>query len=173
MSSIEFNDGRLKTRVPSASAEIDLVLADGTLKGHLKQPGMPGEGASLTFKRGNYVAPVFALTSNTESRAQLSGTWSGQLSPPANAPPGTPATPRRITVTFRTNDKGQFVGALAFPDPPKAEFPIQDLLLNDGKLTLKAGPNGALQYTANLAGKTLTGDWTAGPFKIPLVLTRN
>jgi len=173
VTSIEFNGDRLTARVPAGAIDLNLKLAGDTLTGFLKQPGMPGDGAPLTMKRGEYVAPVFSLASSAEARKQLAGQWSGQLSPPANAPPGTPATPRRIVVSFRTNDKDQFVGAIEFPDPPKGGFPIQDLLLNGSELTLKAGPGGALQYTAHLAGRTLTGDWTAGPFKVPLVLTRN
>jgi len=40
-------------------------------------------------------------------------------------------------------------------------------------LTLKAGPNGILQYSGTLAGKTITGEWSQGPVKVPLVLSRN
>lgn len=173
MTSIEFGDNRFKARVPVAAADISLTLDGDTLKGFLKQPNMPGEGAPLTVKRGEYVAPVYALTTNEETRKLLAGKWSGQLTPPANAAQGAPANPRRLTVTFRTNEKNQFVGVIDFPDPPKSELPIQDLLLNGTKLTLKFGPNGVLQYAGDLAGKTLTGEWIAGPAKLPLVLTRN
>lgn len=171
LTSIEFKDNRLTARAPVGAVDLDLVLEGDTFKGHLKQPGMQGDGATLAVKRGEFVAPVFPLMAGDDVKAALTGKWSGVVNPPAGAPPT--ATARKITVTFRKNEKNQFVGAIEFPDPPKAEFAVQDLLLNGNKLTLKAGPNGGLQYAADLAGKTLTGEWSQGPFKAPLVLTRN
>ncbi len=158
MTNTEFKDNVLTTRVPVGFADITLKLEGDTFTGKLKQPNGPPDGLTLVLKRGEYVAPVFPLTASDEAKTALTGKWNGQITPPAGAPG--PPGPRAVTVTFRKNEKNQFVGAIEFAGPPKQEFAVQDLLLNGTKLTLKAGPGGALQYTADLAGKTLTGEWS-------------
>lgn len=171
MTNVEFKDNLLTARVPVGFADITLKLDGDTFTGKIKQPNGPPDGLNLTLKRGEYVAPVFPLNASDETRTALAGKWSGLITPPAGAPG--PGTPRPVTVTFRRNDKNQFVGAIEFGGPAKQEFAVQDLLLNGTKLMLKAGPGGAMQYNADLAGKTLTGEWSVGPNKLPLVLTRN
>jgi hypothetical protein len=177
MTDVEFADGKLTARIPRANnAQFVATLAGDELKGNLKlaSPGVPPDGIPLTLKKGEYAAPAHPLKLTSEQFAALTGKWQGKLeiTPPPNAQNAAPPT-RTLTMVlrFNTNASGQYVAFLDSPDQKAKDIPVDEVALTNGELTFKVGVVRG-EYKGKLAGNTLTGEWTQGPLKAPLTLTR-
>lgn len=168
---IEFADGKLSLRLPQVrNTQYVGTLANGQIAGALKLqgPGVPPDGLPITFKRGEYAAPVHALKLTAEQFAALSGKWQGKLDV---TPPGGQARSFTIVLRFETNASGQFVGFLDSPDQGSKGISINEVTLADGKFAAKVEV-ARLDLAGTLAGKTLTVQWKQGPIDAPLVLTK-
>ena len=72
---------------------------------------------------------------------------------------------------FETNASGQFLGFIDSPDQGAKGVAVTDASMADGKLSIMVEQVRG-DYSATLAGKTLTGQWKQGPVDAPLTLTR-
>jgi hypothetical protein len=157
-------------KVPRPPIEFKGTLASGEIKGGLKvpAPGIPPDGIPLTLKRGEYKAAVVPLKMSTEAYAALNGKWEGPLE--LTGPQGQKMKIRVIT-RFNTTQNGVYVGFLDSPDQGATNLPITELTFADGKVVMKIDAVKG-EYAGTVAGNTITGEWTQGTFKAPLVMKR-
>jgi hypothetical protein len=167
MTDIELANNELKFKVPRAAGEYVGKLSNGAIDGTWKQGGAanPNPGLQVSLKKGEYNAPVAALSLSPEAFATLSGKWQGQLQPP-NAP-------KAFTVILRIekNAAGQVVGFFDSPDQGAKGIPVAEASFAANKLTLKL-PALRGEYVGELAGKTIKGNWTQMNTPLPLTLTK-
>jgi hypothetical protein len=168
-SDIQFADNKLIANVKMPGgipAQFSASYANGALTGVWRagNPLAPPAGVPLVLKKGTYVAQVHVLKLTSDAFGQLSGTWNGTLQAPA------PQGPIPIVLRFETNKNADMVGFMDIPSQKIAGLAITDATLAAGKVALKMGAIGA--YDATLSGNTMTGDWSQGPGKLPLTMTR-
>ncbi len=165
MTDIQFSANKLNFRIPQVRGDLTATLANGVFTGTWSQGG---QGLPVTIKKGEYAAPVYALKLSTEAFAALNGTWKGKLE--MTSPQGQKAT-LSMVLRFNTSAAGQYVGFVDSPDQKASNIPVTEATLTGDKLVVKiASLQG--EYTATLAGKTLTGEFKQGPMTTPLVLTK-
>lgn len=170
MSDIQFAANKLNFKIPRVTGDLTATLANGVLTGTWKQGGA-GSGAAgmpVSLKKGEYAAQVHALKLSTEAFSMLNGSWKGKLE--LTSPQGQKVA-LNLVLRFGTSSGGQYVGFIDSPDQKAANIPVTEASFADGKLVVKiASLQG--EYTATLAGKTLTGVWKQGPVSAPLVMAR-
>jgi hypothetical protein len=153
---VTLDDGHFSVAVPAARAEVTGVLEGDQIAGQWKQLG---NVFPLTLKKG-YVAAASYLDLPAAVREQLEGRWGGTLNGLA------------VVVRFETDAQGR---TLAFFDSTQQKIlniPIKQAELAGAKLTFSVA-YGA-KFAGELAGNTVTGEWTQPgvPNPLPLVLTR-
>ena len=178
MADIEFADNKLSFKVPQVRGEFTATFANDTFNGSWKQGGQPPNGLAAVLKRGDVGTPVYPLKLSNEAFVQLSGSWQGTLEP--KTPDGKPVTGpdgKAVTVPvvlrFESNSQAQYVASLDMGTPPQGAkgIPVSDASLTGGKLVVKVDAL-RVEFDADLSMKTLSGQWMAGPGKVPLTLTR-
>jgi len=167
MSDLEFANNELKFKVPRVAGEYSGKLSNGAIEGAWKQggPANPNPPVQVSLKKGEYSAPVQALALSPEGFAVLSGKWQGSIAPP-NAP-----KPFTVVLRIEKNAAGQIVGFFDSPDQGVRGIPVTEATFASNKLTLKL-PALMSEYSAELAGRELKGNWVQGPNTLPLTLTR-
>ncbi len=170
LSNLEFSNDELTFRIDRINAPYKGKLANGVVTGKLALtgPGIPPEGLTLNFKRGEFQAPVHALKITSEQFAKLNGRWNGKLE--ITNPAGAKVS-LSIVMRFNTNANGQFIGMLDSPDQKAENIPITEATFTGDTVSLKVQiVNG--EFKGTVSDKALTGTWTQGPNTNPLVLTK-
>ncbi len=150
------NNGELTLKMETINAQFTGKLTGDEIIGEWKQRS---GSLPLTLKKGEYKAPVFSLNLSKEAMDQLSGKWQGKLGP--------------LTLVFRfgKTDKGDFVGFIDSPNQGTKGVPIKEAALSDGQIELKFPTVGG-EYTGQLTGDSLVGEWKQGGQSNPLTLTK-
>ena len=150
------SDGKLTFKMKAINAEFNGELAGDEMVGEWIQRG---NSRPLTLKKGEYIAPVYSLDLSKEAMDQLLGKWQGKLGP--------------LTLVFRfeKTDKGEFVGFIDSPNQGTKGTPIKEAALSDGQIELKFPTVGG-EYTGQLTGDSLVGEWKQGERSNPLTLTK-
>ncbi|MGD9159478.1 MAG: hypothetical protein PVG39_13790 [Desulfobacteraceae bacterium] len=138
-------DGKIVLKIKVANAEYKGKIDGDKLTGEWSQAGM--STIPLSFKKGEYVPPVFNLDLPEETKSSLKGEWHGQLQ--------TPTSLVHVSLRFEATEKGDFLGFYDIPDQKVKDVKVFEANLSDGKLTLKI-PNAI--YTAKLEGDELKGE---------------
>jgi hypothetical protein len=167
MSDIELANNELKFKVPRVAGEYTGKVSNGAIEGAWKQGGAanPNPPLQVSLKKGEYTAPVVALSLSPEAFAAVGGKWQGTLQPP-NAP-----KPLTIILRIEKNAAGQVVGFFDSPDQGTKGIPVGEASFAANKLALKL-PALRAEFAADLAGKELKGNWAQGPNTLPLTLTK-
>jgi hypothetical protein len=167
MSDIELVNNELKFKVPRVAGEYTGKVSGSGIEGAWKQGGAanPNPPLQVSLKKGEYTAPVVALSLSPEAFAAVGGKWQGSLQPP-NAP-------KAFTVILRIekNAAGQVVGFFDSPEQSAKGIPVGEATFAANKLTLKL-PALRGEYAAELSGKELKGNWVQGPNTLPLTMTK-
>ena len=170
VSDILFENNKLSLKVPRVNLELNGTLANNVINSKLKipSPAIPADGLDVSLKRGAYTPPVHALKLDVETFAKLNGTWKGPLE--LTAPNGQKRTINLI-LRVATSASGQYVAFIDSPDQGASNLAVTEMSLTGDKLALKVDAVKG-EYSATLAGKTMTGEWVqgGGAFKAPLVL---
>jgi hypothetical protein len=170
---VVIENGEVSMKIPQGNVVLDYKgkLVGDTLNGRIKipNPALPADGLALNLKRGEYKPAVAALKLSAENFAALKGKWQGQLEVP------NPQTQQKQTLNlilrFETNAKGEYLAFVDNPEQKLSGIVVNEVTLAEGKLVVKiAAIRG--EYNATLAGKTMTGEWSQGGGKLPLVMTR-
>lgn len=167
MADIQFAGNKLDFKIQAVAGEYAATFANGTLDGLWRQGGMPAEGLPVVLKKGEYIAPSYALKLSAESFGLLAGTWNGSLEVPG--PQGQITLP--LVLRFETNKQGERVAFLDSPAQQATGVPVTDASFTAGKLFVRVEVAQA-EYNATLAGGSLTGEFSQGPNSFPLTLTR-
>jgi len=158
LKNVSLDDSYLSLEMPAAHAKVT-----GTLKGDeiAAQWNQLGNSLPITFKNGKYVAAPVGLDLPVAAREQLKGNWTGTLNGLS------------VRVRFEPGPQGRTLGYFDSLTQKLLNIPISAATLAWTKLSFEVAGIGA-KYTADLAGATLTGEWTQPgvPMPLPLVLTR-
>ena len=138
-------DGKIVLKIKVANAEYKGQIDGDKLTGEWSQAGM--STIPLSFKKGEYIPPVFNLDLPEKTKNSLKGEWHGQLK--------TPTSLVHVSLRFETTKKGEFLGFYDIPDQNVKDVKVFEADLSDGKLTIKI-PNAI--YTAKLEGDELNGE---------------
>jgi hypothetical protein len=140
-------DGKLTFRIPRVQGEYSGTLAGDRMTGTWKQGP---QGLPLELTKGEYKPAVAALSLSAEAMTALAGSWRGKVESPRG--------PLTLVVRFETGD-GKPVAFIDSPDQGAAGLPVTEATFANGKLTLKVAVVRA-EYTGDVAGRTITGQWT-------------
>jgi hypothetical protein len=168
VSDIEFANSELSFKLPGGRGDYQGKYANGTFTGVLHPMGGPPNGMPVSLSKGDVAAPVYVLNLKTESFAALSGQWEGTLE--VTSPQGQKVT-LPMVLNIGTNKNGEIVGSFDSPAQNVKGIPVTAATVEGSKVTFKCDPLKA-QYEADLANKTLTGQWTQGPVTAPLTLKK-
>jgi hypothetical protein len=168
ISDIEFANGELSFKMPGGRGDYKGKYANGGFTGALHPMGAPPDGVPASLSKGDIAAPVYVLKLKTESFAALSGSWEGTME--ITTPQGQKVT-LPIVLNIGTNKNGEIVGSFDSPAQNVKGIPVTEATAEGSKVTFKCDPLKA-QYQADLANKTLTGQWTQGPVTAPLTLKK-
>ena len=135
------------------------TLKDGRVTGQWSQGGGSVE---LNLTRKDADPSINALAFSADVKKKLQGTWYGNLTIPA-------ATITSV-VRFETDENGFFKGYYDSPDRGRTDLPITEATFADNNLKISV-PGVAVEYTATLADKTLTGKLVSQGQTFPLTLT--
>lgn len=156
---VVLDNGEFSAKV-AVPGEFKGRLSGDEIVGQWTQPNMGGASLPLTVKKGKYVAPTYDLDLPAAAREQLAGSWRGTLGP------------LELIVRFATDAQGKTHGFLDVPAQNAKDLPITAASLTGSKLTFGISPIAA-QYTGDVAGGTITGEWTQVGMTNPLKLTRD
>ncbi len=152
-SSIEFEKGILTVKVESRQAEFKGKMSSDEIVGEFKQGG---QQTPVILKKGAF---VYNLNLTEEDMEKLLGKWQGKLGP------------LTMIFSFEKTEKGEFVGFIDTPEHGVKGIPITEAAMNDGKLTIKEKLAGA-EYSGQLSGDRLVGEWKQMGRSNPLTLTK-
>ena len=156
VSELTIKGDTITVKASSIGAEFKGKITGDEIVGELKQGPEP---IPATLKKGEYIAPVYSLNLSKEAMDQLLGKWQGKLGP--------------LTMIFRfeKTDSGDFVGFLDVPEQGVKGMPITAATFADGQLTIKEKMANA-EYSGQLSGNSLVGEWKQGGRGNPLTLTK-
>jgi hypothetical protein len=160
VSDLVFVDDQLSFKVPSNLVEARMTHANGVLTGRWKQPGMGPDGLPLTMTRGDAPGKTFPLALSREAFTALEGRWTTKLGP-AN-----------VALRFERDDKGQVFGWVDNLDH-KLSVPVGTASLAGKTLTFQVGSAGTGEFSGELAGSSIKGNWKQGPQSTAVELKRN
>lgn len=140
-------DGIFSFKIAGGVREFKGKLTDKKIVGELTFPSIPeAEAQSVTFKKGEYVAPVYGLSLPKEIMDQLRGKWNGKIG--------------SLNVVFRFEETkdADFVSFLDSPDQGAFGIPFTDAEFNNRELTLKEN-NIHCEFKGKLSGDNMVGTW--------------
>lgn len=152
--SVTYDSNTLKIDVKEVSGSFEGVVKDNVIDGKWSQAG-----TSFPLSLKPYVRP----TLSEASMDILMGKWQGMLK--------TPVADLTIVFRFEKTKAGDFVGFLDVPAQSAHGIVINDVILDDGNLTLKVNA-AALQYKATLSDSGFDGKWIQGTQEYPLSLKK-
>jgi hypothetical protein len=120
-------------------------LTGDKLTGQVTQQGVAGTTLSMT--KGKYIPPVYNLDLPKAIKDQLTGEWYGDIK--------TPTATITAVLTFKTTEKGEFIGYEDVPDQKITGIPINEAKSADGKLTFIILDS---EVKAQVKGDLLTGE---------------
>lgn len=138
-------DGKIVLKIKIANAEYKGKIDGDKLTGDWSQAGIAT--IPLSFKKGEYVPPVYNLDLPEETKNSLKGEWHGQLQ--------TQTSLLHVVLRFKTTEKGVFLGFYDIPDQKVKDVKVFEANLSDGKIIFKI-PNAI--FTAKLEGDELKGE---------------
>ena len=168
VSDIEFANGELTFKLPGGQGNYKGTFANGAFTGALHPMGGPPDGLPATLSKGDIAARVYVLQLKSDTFAALSGQWEGNLE--MTTPQGQKVT-LPMVLNIGTNKNGEIVGSFDSPAQNVKGIPVTEATAEGSKLVFKCDGLKA-QYQADLAGKTLTGQWSQGPVTAPLILKK-
>lgn len=156
--SLALDDGRFSVRVPAAATEITGMLEGERIVGNWIQLGNP---VPVTLTKGDYVAAASYLELPPAAREQLAGRWTASLGPFA------------VHARFETDADGRTRGYFDIPQQNVVGALITTAALTGTKLEFGVASFGG-KYSGELAGNTVTGEWTQTglPNAVPMTLQR-
>jgi hypothetical protein len=142
-------DGNLVLKMQKGiNIEFKGQLAGDKLTGQVTQQGVAGTTLSMT--KGKYIPPVYNLNLPKAIKDQLTGEWYGDIK--------TPTATITAVLTFKTTEKGEFIGYEDVPDQKITGIPINEANSADGKLTFIILDS---EVKAQVKGDQLTGEVVA------------
>ncbi|HZF29497.1 MAG TPA: hypothetical protein VE907_10285 [Gammaproteobacteria bacterium] len=156
---VALHDGEFSAKA-AVPGEFKGRLSGDEIVGQWTQPNMGGATLPLTVKKGKYVAPTYDLDLPAAAREQLAGSWRGTLGP------------FEVIARFATDAQGKTHGFFDVPAQNAKDLPITEASLTGSKLTFRIAMAGA-EYTGDVAGATITGEWKQAGMTNPLKLTRD
>jgi hypothetical protein len=156
-------ENKLVGKIAAVGADFSADVSADSLSGQFTQRG---QSIPLTLKRG-YV-PSLALKLTPEAFGKIAGAWDGTVV--ATNPQGQ-KTSIPWVLRFEKDAKGEMFGYLDNPLQKVTDIPVTEATLTANKVVLKVMA-AALEFDADLAGKTLTGQWKQGPIDVPVTFTR-
>jgi hypothetical protein len=153
---VALDDGHFSVEMPRPRAKVTGMLKGDQIVGEWHQGG---NSVPLTLKKARYVAAANYLDLPAAASEQLEGRWRGTLN---NLP---------VIVSFETDAQGRTQGSFNSTQQGLIN-PIKEAALAGTTLTFTVSYGAT--YKAELAGDTLTGEWTQAGFPkpLPLVLKR-
>jgi hypothetical protein len=154
---VMLDDGHFSVELPKAMAKVSGLLKSNQIVGQWNQLG---NSLPLTLTKGRYLAAPSYLNIPVAAREQLKGRWSGTLNSLA------------VVVRFETDAQGRTLGYFDSTQQGLLNLPITHAELTGTRLNF--GLAVGAQYTGELGGNKLTGEWTQPGLSkpLPLVLTR-
>jgi hypothetical protein len=168
VSDILFANGELSFKLAGGQGEYQGKYGNGGFTGALHPRGAPPDGMPVSLSKGEVAAPVYVLKLKNETFAALSGQWEGSLE--ITTPQGQKIT-LPIVLNIGVNKNGEIVGSFDSPAQHVTGIPVTEATAEGSKLVFKCEQLKA-QFQADLAGKTLSGQWTQGPLTAPLTLKK-
>lgn len=153
---IELVDGQLEFKIPPVRGEYSAKLEGDRMVGTWSQ----GQPLPLTMTKGEFTPTVAALSLSVEAMSALAGAWRGQLGP------------LNVVFRFETAAGGQAVGFLDSPSQGATGIPITTATFADGNLVFEV-PAVRGEFSGDLSGNTLVGQWTQLGMTNPLTLTKD
>jgi len=153
---------KLAGKIAAAGAEFNADVSADAISGQFIQRG---QTISLALKKG-YI-PSLALKLTPEAFGQLAGTWDGTV---VFTNPQGQKTSLAHVLRFEKDAKGEMYGYLDIPSQRATDIPVTEATLTASKVVLRSVGSG-MEFNADLAGKTLTGQWKAGPIDVPVTFT--
>ena len=148
-------DGNLSVKVPTVRGEYAGRLTGDEITGEWRQGGPP---LPLVLKKGEYVAAAHYLELSQPARAQLTGRWRGTLGP------------LTLVVRFEADEQGRMLGFVDSPTQNANGLPITAATLADGKLTFRVAIGA--EFSGDVSGDSIAGQWTQAGMSNPLTLAR-
>jgi hypothetical protein len=171
ISDITVENGELSMKVAQARMEYRGRINGNTIAGKFKAPSplIPVDGIAMDLKRGEYKPAPVPLKISAESFAALKGSWQGTVT--ITNPQNAQKINLPVVLRFESNAKGEYFGYLDSPTQNAKGIVVSEATLAGGKFTARV-PTVQSEYTGTLAGKQITGEWTQGGQRLPLVLTQ-
>jgi hypothetical protein len=171
MGDLEIENGEVSFHTLNGRISFKGKLASNRLAGKLKVPSpvAPPDGVDLSMQKGDYKPAPVALTLAAADFARLKGKWNGTIS--ITNPQNGQKTDLPIVVRYESDAQGQQFGYLDSPAQGVSGMIVTATTLAGDKFTARVGTIQA-EYTATLAGKKLTGEWSQGGQRMPLELTQ-
>lgn len=154
---VALDDGYFAAAIPVAQAKITGTLKGDQIVGQWNQMGM---SIPLTMKKGKYVAASLYLDLPAATRDQIKGSWTGTLNGLA------------VRVRFVTDAQGRTQGFFDSLQQNMLNLPIKTAKLSGTTVVFELAVGA--QFTGELAGNKMTGQWTQPglPKPFPLEVTR-
>jgi hypothetical protein len=165
---IDFTDGDLSFKVPAIFGEMHAHYVDGSFVGSWRVGPTTAPTFPVTLKRGDVAMPVYALTLTSAQFASISGTWRGALTI-TTAQGQTTQLP--LALRFETDKQAHYVGYIDAPGQGAKGIPVTVASFADGKLHLKVSA-AAAEYSAEVTGSKMEGQWKQAGMVTPLALTK-
>jgi hypothetical protein len=151
LTNLEVGPGTLSFKIAFVGGEYRATFSGTAMTGSFRQGGMPRKGAPLNLTK-TAIATMQRLSLDGESWNALYGKWKGKVGG------------YETTLYFTTNGLQQ----VAFLDVPEqkgtlkaTQVPVTSASVTGKKVALTVAAI-AGEFSGDLAGKTLTGEWTQG-----------
>jgi hypothetical protein len=170
LTDIQFASGHLAFTVPMIHGDYAGTYANGAIAGAWHQPGsaLSTAGMPVTFKKGAYTAVAHGLKLSIPAFVALSGPWRGTLQV-TSAQGQSVSVP--LVLSFHTNEQAEMIATVDSPSQHAMGVPVTEASLTGNKLVVKLASLNA-EYTGDLNGKTVVGQWRQGAVNAPLTFTR-
>lgn len=152
MVNLEVTPGTVSFKIPQFGVEYQGTYTVSAINGSLKQ----GAGnMPLNLAKGDLKEKSYPLKLNAEQFSALYGTWKGKVGPVDSV------------LHFTVGPANSFAAFIDVMGPKPMTVPVTDASATGKKLVLKvAGLQG--EFSGELVGKTLSGQWTRGGQSTPV-----
>ena len=152
-------DGKLNFSITPIKMTYSGSLEGEEFKGTWSQGG---RDFPLNLKRGSVEIKTPALSLSDQAMAMLEGKWTGKLEMPSLS----------LVFRFERDEAGNSVAFVDSPDQGATGIPVSSASLDEqGHFSMELETIRA-SYSAELVGDKMVGNWSQGPGKISLTMTK-
>ena len=156
LANLEVGPGTIAFKIPQIGGEYRATFSGPSMTGSFKQGAGPQNGLPLNLTKTNIATEQRGI--GGEAFTLLYGNWKGQL--------GKFETVLRFTVNGM-----QQVAFLDVPEQKAMSIPVTSATVTGKKVVLEVAAVGG-KFSGDLAGKTLTGQWTQRGETTPVTWTK-